>query len=73
LHIFPAPCTQRVNCAILNIINFTTCGGFYLGLLPDTHPVTLSLPVLNRAGGENEMKKLVGPDKDREIIYQLPS
>lgn len=42
-----------------------------LSCLAFTQP--LSLPLLKRTGGENEMRKLMGQDKDREIVnYQLP-
>lgn len=39
------------------------------GQLPDTHPAVLSLPLLNRTGGENHMEKFIGQAKDREITY----
>jgi len=35
--------------------------------VPDTHPVALSLVLLNRSRGENKTKKLMGWDKDRKI------
>jgi len=35
-------------------------------------PQPLSLPLLNRTGGENEME-VMGRGKDREITYHLPS
>lgn len=38
--------------------------------LPDTYPAALSLPYLNRTGGENKVKKLMGRDKVREITWQ---
>lgn len=43
-----------------------------LGCPPDDHQTALLLPLLNRAGGENEMQKLMIQDKD-EIAYQLVS
>lgn len=42
-----------------------------LGWVPDTHPATFSLTLLNRAGEGNKMKKLMGQDKDGEITCQL--
>jgi len=33
----------------------------------------LSLPLLSRTGGGNQIEKLVGQDKDREIAHQSPS
>jgi len=47
-------------------------GGFVLGWLPDAHSLFLK-PLLNKAGGENKVKRLMGQDKDREIKYQVPS
>lgn len=44
-----------------------------LGMLPDPHPAALSFPLLNKTGGENKMKKLIGQGKDQKIIYQLLS
>lgn len=44
-----------------------------LGCLPDTSPAALSLCLLSRTGGENEIKKLMEQDKDKEIMYQLLS
>ena len=41
-----------------------------LGWLPGAHPASLSLPVINRTGEGNKMKKSEG--KDGEITYQLP-
>lgn len=35
---------------------------------PDAHQATLS-PHLNQAGGKNKKEKLMGQDKDKEIIY----
>ena len=40
-----------------------------LGWLPGAHQAAPSFSLLSRAGGENEMKKLVGRDTDREIAY----
>ena len=42
-----------------------------LGWLPDPHPAAFLLPLHCRAGGEEKMKRLMGWDKDRKIIYQL--
>jgi len=49
------------------------CGG--LPRPASKHPLSCSptSTLLNRTRGENGMKKLVGQDKDREIIYHLPS
>lgn len=44
-----------------------------LGWLSDANLATLSLPLVNRTEGENNIKKLVGQDKDLEITYPLPS
>jgi len=44
-----------------------------LGWLLGAHQAALPFPLLSRTGGENEMKKLVGQDKGREIAYQLQS
>jgi len=44
-----------------------------LGQLPDAHPVTLSLPLINKTEEENKIKKLLGQDIDRKVSYQLPS
>jgi len=43
-----------------------------LGWLPGPHPATLSLPLLNRTGGENKTEKLVCQVKDRETTYNYP-
>ena len=46
------------------------CGKLDLGQLPDAHPVPLSLPFLNRTGGEKKMKKLVVKMKTgRSLTY----
>ena len=44
-----------------------------IGWLPGVHQAALSFRLLSRTGGENETKKLVGQDKDREITHQLPA
>lgn len=43
-----------------------------LGQLLDTYPATLSL-LLNRTRGGNNMEKLIGQHKGKEITYHLPS
>lgn len=43
-----------------------------LGYGPNTHPAARSLPLWNRTGRENCVKKLMGQHNDREIAYQLP-
>jgi len=35
-----------------------------LGQLPDARPTTFSFPFLNRARGENKMRKLMGQEKE---------
>ena len=44
-----------------------------VGWLPGAHQAALSLPLFNKTGRENTMKKLVGQDKDKEITPQLLS
>lgn len=44
-----------------------------LGRLPDACSATLSVPLLDRTGGENEIEELVGRDEDREITDRLLS
>lgn len=42
--------------------------------LPDTHPAAHSLPLLKRTEEKNKMlEEFMGQDKDRKILYQLPS
>lgn len=41
--------------------------------MPEAHPAGFFLPLFKRTRGQNEIKKLVVQDKDREIVYQLPS
>lgn len=41
---------------------------FDLVQLPDAHPAPLSLPLVNRTGGEYRMKKLMGGDRLEEKI-----
>lgn len=42
--------------------------------LPDTHPAAHSLPLLKRTEEKNKMlEELMSQDKDRKILYQLPS
>jgi len=36
-------------------------------------PAALTLPLLNRTGGENQTEKLVGQNKDKKIPQELPS
>jgi len=36
------------------------------------HQATRLFPILSRTGGENTMKKLMGPDKDEIIYPSLP-
>lgn len=44
-----------------------------LSWLAEAHQAAFSLPLLDRKGGENKIKKLVGGGKDTEIFCQLPS
>lgn len=56
-------------------MKFLNCHSQWVDLsqLPDAYPAALSLPLLDRTGGEEKKKKLVGKGKDAEISYQLPS
>lgn len=40
--------------------------GVNLGLQPDTHPA--AFPLLNRMGAEDELKRIVGSDKDQQLL-----
>lgn len=44
-----------------------------LGQLLDNHPAIVSVLILNKTEEKNKMKMFMGQDKNREIIYLLPS
>jgi len=47
-------------------------GWIDLGWLPDAHPAALSLPLLNRPGRENTLKKLLKMDKEINALSCRP-
>lgn len=76
LNFFPLNC-YKFKCTCFLLLFFSGCPTWGLeqdfDWLPDAHQAAFSLPLLKRTGGENQMKKLVRWDTDREIVHRLLS